>query len=451
MKCPKRNCGNLAVNMEENDFNLIVISDLHLSEGRSAVRKRYSRNEDFFFDESFLRFLKYLDKESLRHQKKWKLIIAGDMIDFLQVTSLPEKGEVDFDISEREKRFGLGTEATKTVWKLKRIMDGHWRFFQGLANFLNRGHHVIIIPGNHDIEFVYELVQNTLKKELPKYLTDTPEVRNLESNLEFIPWFYFQDGLVFIEHGHQYDPLNSFDFFLCPFRTYNGKTTIDLPSGSFFVRYFFNMIEKIDPFADNIKPVTKYICWALKHRLFSSLFRGVLWNYGKFLLEAIKKRKPLSEQEKDQLYQKQNDLIKLESKRFNLPEDKLHSLKKLWVPSSISNDSFSKLLCRFFSYEKGNPYLMNAKKIQEIFEVKFVILGHTHDPDLSGLPNDKERVSEYVNSGTWTKVFSEEERLLREEKEFVYVQILKRYKPKMDLLKWKDELGQGERVNLFEV
>jgi UDP-2,3-diacylglucosamine pyrophosphatase LpxH len=330
-------------------------------------------------------------------------------------------------------------------------MDGHWRFFQGLANFLNRGHRVIIIPGNHDIEFVYELVQNTLKKELPKYLTDTPEVRNLESNLEFIPWFYYEDSVIFVEHGHQYDPLNSFDFFLCPFRTYNGKTTIDLPSGSFFVRYFFNMVEKIDPFADNIKPVTRYICWALKHRFFSSLFRGVLWNYGKFLLEALKKRKPLSEKEKDQLLQKQDDLIKLEAKRFNLPEDKLYSLKKLWVPSSISNDSFPKLLCRFFSYEKGNPYLKKAKKIQEIFEVKFVIFGHTHDPDLRGLPNDKERVSEYVNSGTWTKVFSEGERLLREEKEFVYVQILKQPKPKMELLKWKDELGQGERVNLFEV
>ena len=90
--------------MEENEFNLIIISDLHLSEGRSALTKRYSRNEDFFFDESFCRFLDYLNKESKRHQKKWKLIITGDMIDFLQVTSLPKPGEVDFDISDREKK-----------------------------------------------------------------------------------------------------------------------------------------------------------------------------------------------------------------------------------------------------------------------------------------------------------------------------------------------------------
>ena len=436
----------------KNEYNLIIISDLHLSEGRSRETKRYSRNEDFFFDESFCRFLGYLDRESLKHQKKWKLIITGDMIDFLQVTSLPEPGEIDFDISEREKKFGLGTEAVKTVWKLKRIMDGHWRFFQGLANFLNRGHRVIIIPGNHDIEFVYELVQNTLKSELPKYLTDAPEVRNLESNLEFIPWFYYEDSVIFVEHGHQYDPLNSFDFFLCPFRTIHGKTMIDLPSGSFFVRYFFNKIEKIDPFADNIKPVTKYISWAFKNRWDRFTFWKILFKYLKFLLiDIFKKRNPLNKEEKARLSKIQNELLKTEAKRFGLPEDKLDSLRRLWIPSSISNDRYPKLLWRFLSYEKGDTYLTNAKKIQEIFEVKFVILGHTHDPDLRGLPTDKERVSEYVNSGTWTKVFSEEERLLREEKEFVYVQILKRPKPKTDLLKWKDELGQGERVNLFKV
>ena len=314
--------------MKEDEYNLIVISDLHLSEGRSRETKRYSRNEDFFFDESFCRFLEYLDKESVRLQKKWELIIAGDMIDFLQVTSLPERGEVDFDISDRERRFGLGTEAVKTIWKLKRIMDGHWRFFQRLASFLNKGHRVIIIPGNHDIEFVYEQVQNTFRSELPKYLTEPPEAKDLEANLEFLPWFYYEPDLVFVEHGNQYDALNSFDFFLCPFRIIKGKTMIDLPSGSFFVRYLFNKIEKIDPFADNIKPVTRYLFWAMKHRLLSPGFIGIALGYIRFLLEAIKKKKPLSEQEKDQLSQKQKDLVKVEAQRFGLSEDNLNSTQQ---------------------------------------------------------------------------------------------------------------------------
>lgn len=187
--------------MKENKYNLAVISDLHLSEGRSDETKRYSRNEDFFFDESFCRFLKYLQRESTRHQKKWKLVINGDMIDFLQVTSLPEPGEADFEISEREKRFGLGTEAVKTIWKLKRIMNGHWRFFQGLANFLYRNNKVVIIPGNHDIEFVYEEVQKRFRNELPRYLTEAPKWKIWGQTSSSCPGFIMEISLFISNTG----------------------------------------------------------------------------------------------------------------------------------------------------------------------------------------------------------------------------------------------------------
>jgi UDP-2,3-diacylglucosamine pyrophosphatase LpxH len=433
-----------------DEFDLVIISDLHLSQGRDPVTKKFNLNEDFFFDEEFGRFLFFLEDESKRRGRKWRLIIAGDMMDFLQVTAVPKPGEVDFEISEREKEFGLGTEEIKTVWKLKRVMDGHWRFFQSLANFLNKEHRVVIIPGNHDVEFVYEQVQTAFKSELSKYLTDPPVAKDLGGNVEFFPWFYYEPGLVFVEHGHQYDALNSFDFFLCPFRTVHGKTMIDLPSGSFFVRYFFNRIEKIDPFADNIKPVTKYVYWALRHRFFSARFIYIVSNYILFLLEALRKRNPLSDQEKNQLSQKQMQRLKLQAQKIGIAEDKLRSIKALWVPSSISNDSFWELLRKLLSPKKPSLYLNRAGKIQKTLGVKNVVFGHTHDPDLRGLPNDRNRAGEYVNSGTWTIVFSEEERLLREEKEFVYVQILKQPSLQMELLKWKDELGKGQRVNLFE-
>jgi UDP-2,3-diacylglucosamine pyrophosphatase LpxH len=433
-----------------DEFDLVIISDLHLSEGRDPVTKKFNLNEDFFFDEEFGRFLIFLEDETKRRGRRWRLIIAGDMMDFLQVTTVPKPGEVDFEISEREKKFGLGTEEVKTVWKLKRVMNGHWRFFQSLANFLNKEHRVVIIPGNHDVEFVYEQVQTTFKSELSKYLTDPPVAKNLGGNVEFFPWFYYEPGLVFVEHGHQYDALNSFDFFLCPFRTINGKTMIDLPSGSFFVRYFFNRIEKIDPFADNIKPVTKYVYWALKHRFFSAGYIYIVSNYILFLLEALRKRKPLSDQEKNRLTQKQMERLKLQAQRFGIAEDKLRSIKNLWVPSSISNDSFWEVLWKLVSPKEPRLYLDRARNIQKILGVKNVAFGHTHDPDLRGLPSDRDRDGEYVNSGTWTIVFSEEERLLREEKEFVYIQIQKQPSLQMDLLKWKDELGKGQRVNLFE-
>lgn len=435
--------------VRSDDFDLIILSDLHLSEGRDPVTKKFGLNEDFFFDEEFHRFLDYLQEVSERKGRRWRLVIAGDMMDFLQVTTVPDQGDVAFEITERERTFGLGTEEVKTVWKLKRIMNGHWRFFESLAGFLNKGHRVAILPGNHDVEFVYEHVQAAFRSEISKYLTEPPVAENLGENVEFFPWFYYEPGLLFVEHGHQYDALNSFDFFLCPFRTIHGKTMIDLPSGSFFVRYLFNRVENIDPFADNIKPPTKYIRWALIHRWLMPGFVYVISNYIRFLFEALKKNAPLSDQEKYRLSQKQAELLRLEARKFGLEEEKLRTIRNLWIPSSISNDSSSEVLWKLISSGYQRPHLGKAKKIQEILGVKIVAFGHTHDPDLRGLPSDRCRTGEYVNSGTWTVVFSEEERLLREEKEFVYVQILKHPSLRMDLLKWRDELGKEQRVNLF--
>ena len=77
------------------DHNLLIVSDLHLSEGLDAKTGRYSRLEDFLFDDAFARFLRY--HEEVRRQPRfggrpWLLLVNGDMFDFLQVVSLPEDG-----------------------------------------------------------------------------------------------------------------------------------------------------------------------------------------------------------------------------------------------------------------------------------------------------------------------------------------------------------------------
>lgn len=37
-------------------------------------------------------------------------------------------------IDGRERQFGLGTTPVKTCRKLRKLMRGHWRFFQALAS-----------------------------------------------------------------------------------------------------------------------------------------------------------------------------------------------------------------------------------------------------------------------------------------------------------------------------
>src|SRR5437762_2947362 len=76
-------------------------------------------------------------------------------------------------------------------------------------------------------------------------------------------FFDYLQGVLYAEHGHQYDDVNSFPFQLRPFAEDDPGQT-DLPLGSYFVSYLFNQIESIDPFADNVRPVTSYLVWALR-------------------------------------------------------------------------------------------------------------------------------------------------------------------------------------------
>ena len=167
-------------------MELIVISDLHLSVGYNKKTGRYSRNEDFFFDEEFKRFLEYLHKGK---SPKKHLIIAGDLFDFLQVDGdkvrelykdgktkesyKKWRGPFKNKITKREKKFGLGTEEDKTVWKLGVIAKGHKVFFQALGNFLSKGNRLSIITGNHDIELYWEEVQKALKDRIANLSENT--------------------------------------------------------------------------------------------------------------------------------------------------------------------------------------------------------------------------------------------------------------------------------------
>jgi hypothetical protein len=110
---------------------LLIVSDLHLSEGWDEKTKKLSRNEDFFFGQSFQRFLNFYIEKGTKGKCRVNLIIAGDFVDLLQVISLPDGDTVEGEaITPRERDFGLGTSPKKSCWKLRKLMNGHWILFQ---------------------------------------------------------------------------------------------------------------------------------------------------------------------------------------------------------------------------------------------------------------------------------------------------------------------------------
>ena len=268
--------------MEEH--NLLVVSDLHLSEGCEPRSGKFCCLEDFLFDDAFARFLCY--HEGVRGQPRfggrpWLLVVNGDLFDFLQVVALPEEGrglrtvkglERRRELRINERDYGLGTTAGESVWKLRQIARGHPSFFAALGRFVAHGNHVAVVKGNHDVELHWPPVRERLVTEVVRayarerrMVGDGPPLtlEECQARMRFYPWYYYEPGRVYVEHGGQYDTANHFRDYLDPVLPHDPER-IELPWGSLFVRYVFNKVEDVHPFADNVKPCTRYLGWAFR-------------------------------------------------------------------------------------------------------------------------------------------------------------------------------------------
>ena len=429
--------------MNDRDFNLVIVSDLHLSQGWDPQTRRLPPHEDFFFDDAFARFLAALDAESRNCGRKWRLIVAGDMVDFLQVLSLPAEGL--FPLRSRERAYGLGTSVAKTIWKLQVIMAGHKVFFRALARFLAAGHRLTVISGNHDIEWTVPEVQQAFRQEMGALLSrEAPAAEEAARNgISFCPWFYYEKDLVWIEHGHQYDGINSFDWLLHPWLPEGGE--LMLPAGSFFVRYLFNKVEQQDPFADNLKPLSAYLRRNVPRLLCSRQVRAGL----KAFFNILGKIRLLDRRDRETLELCQRQGMAAEARRFDLSPAVLVAVRELWTPCYLYNRSRWENIRSFFAPEEGERYRRRAVRLQEIVQTPYIVFGHTHEADLQPLPGA--RCGFYVNSGSWSPIFCENytERLLRAEQEFVFVRICGQRGERVELMRWRDDLNTGERVKLF--
>jgi hypothetical protein len=327
--------------MSGNDvgWDYLFVSDLHLSLGYDPERMAYHAREDFFFDDAFLRFLRWADGECAQG-RRWELVLVGDTLDFLPVdASVVERYFVELDrrrgqfdvtdpaqvvqywrsqfgappegqaperiqrllfeddvlrgrvrlgplapdapaalAAERtrvpewavevysyhdpeavetgapldlrppeegtasaflvtdeapsgrpspvsaaardeafERRYGFLPAPEKSVDKLQSIYRGHPLFFRALAWFVARGHRLVVLRGNHDLELYWPQVQARIREILSCEARvalgldeGAPPPPGFQERVEFRPgWFYYRKGVFYAEHGKQYELLDS--------------------------------------------------------------------------------------------------------------------------------------------------------------------------------------------------------------------------------------------------
>jgi len=335
--------------------DLVILGDLHLGEGVYPEEQRYSPTEDFFSDLPFSRFLAKLHEKYADNPSSVVLVLNGDTFDFLTVTKYPSDEEAakrGFHVSPSEKKFGLNPTAPKSVYKLDVIFEGHEPFFIALAKFLAAGHHVEIIRGNHDLELHFEVVRNRLLEILVR-IEGGPDMQTAETGLAFHEWFYIEPGRVYIEHGNQYDSMNSIRYPLHPILS--GKrwwttekekgATLDYPLGSIFVRFFYNRVRRLDPYTPRMVSFEQYIAFVRRYNIFDiwRVYRDHYPHFAQALGPATITGSSKSSEEDDK--RQDADFKRLEAKtEYGTLYKPLNDLKIL--PTSASKSAVVKEIAR---------------------------------------------------------------------------------------------------------
>ncbi len=274
------------------DADYLIVSDLHLRGGFDNPTQGL-----YHFDAEFADFLRYyrLHRTSTR---SWTLIIDGDFIEFRYVTDLPQPGDPllpGVSFSKAEMRYGAGSEADKSRWKLDRILrSSHPQLLLSLARFIAEGNHVVVLRGNHDAEMIWPEVQEHFRRLVAEHHpADVGYMAMKEAvaqRLQFAPWFWYVPGVLYVEHGCQYDPFCSFEYFLNPVVP-TRPTRIENSISDLSIRYFANQIKLLDAMAvENIRSAGEYVVWVLRGnlafipraaRLYAGMVRGIVSKSGR--------------------------------------------------------------------------------------------------------------------------------------------------------------------------
>src|SRR5437588_11189965 len=119
--------------------NILVVSDLHFGEELLPGASEDRREAVALGAQAFREFLRY---HAVRRVggRPWRLVIAGDLFDFMSVV-VPASSE--FRARDRdERRNGLGRGGPVGVERLRRICENHGPLLAEIVRFAAAGHSI---------------------------------------------------------------------------------------------------------------------------------------------------------------------------------------------------------------------------------------------------------------------------------------------------------------------
>jgi UDP-2,3-diacylglucosamine pyrophosphatase LpxH len=265
--------------------NILVVSDLHFGEellpGASLERKRAIE----LGGSAFREFLRH-HAVRRRDGRPWRLVIAGDLFDFMSVI-VP--GTKERPAKTRDERIhGLGRSVKAGVIRMRMICEHHRPLLADLAKFVAAGHHIDIVVGNHDVELLAPEVAQELRDQIAVAArAQSPGAVNALTRIVIVPWFVYVPGVAWIEHGHVYDEGCSFEFNLAPMDPKDGNLIFNADYAA--VRYLGQAVPEIDPHGIESWGFWGYLQYTMGCGLRAS---GRIWmGYARFVSSLFRARR----------------------------------------------------------------------------------------------------------------------------------------------------------------
>jgi UDP-2,3-diacylglucosamine pyrophosphatase LpxH len=315
--------------------NLLVISDLHLGGDLKPGAPSLSAGRQIARLESELAaFFAHYAAHRL-DGRPWRLVVNGDMVDFMAMLILPDAGAGSLE----ERQFGLAYGESQSHTKLERVFDRHAEVFRRLAAFVEAGHELVIVVGNHDAEFFYPAVQRCFTERLASLSTAPGRAAIFRAAIRFCPWFYYEENVVYVEHGHQYDEYCAFDYLLHPVAEGAG---IELSVAHAGMRYFTNLVPQMPSLDAETWGFFHYLRWGLAHGARTIL--RILYCYGSLVFQSIGIWSALTNRRSDRARAAHHGLaLRALACRYRIAVEALEALDRLRCPPLM------KRLSRIFS------------------------------------------------------------------------------------------------------
>ncbi|HVH42119.1 MAG TPA: hypothetical protein VM925_07235 [Labilithrix sp.] len=257
--------------------SLLVFSDVHLGSDLNDSGPSVPRSTSI--DQDLAALLAHY-RQVAPPADRWRLVLAGDFVDFVGMSIDPREGdEITTEPTAAERAFGLGGAEDHVRVKLRRIVARHPDVFRELAAFVSEGNAVTFVTGNHDLEMYWDAVQ----RDFCVLLTSgDARVEDVAARVEFEPWFFYREGLAYVEHGHQYDPFCATPYLFAPLCPTDPRRVLQSLSDT-LLRYIVRRTPGMKEYGHETRGLASYISWGLMLgargtaglfvRFFSAVFR----------------------------------------------------------------------------------------------------------------------------------------------------------------------------------